>query len=380
MTRITEQIAAYCVSGLAGGIFLFLWRRLDEGVRQQNWRLYGWFSALMMCGSCFGAVSWSLQMLNMVNQFKANHAISIGDRHQQLSFLSVAFLWRSAFVVTYPIEFLCLSSAKLMMLDRMANFAILQGESVRKRLILGGRIVMAVVVLGNVVGLISNIASAAQYSKAAETARIASVHYAANNSEFNQEGLKYFRLYRQEIEQALVVVSVQSFAEVAVLLLIVAAFFAVGVLSVRRIKTLLDIVESDSAAALRGKKLHRQILATTAFVFATFLLRSAYSAMFAFAWGLQNVSVVCPSGDNGCDPTCYNVYRLMNRWMFYTPEFQMTVMLISSPIALLVALWGMASESVLKAMQVGWREKAPAPEANLLTMQPANELKQVVTL
>ena len=33
------------------------------------------------------------------------------------------------------------------------------------------------------------------------------------------------------------------------------------------------------------------------------------------------------------------------RWMSFTPEFQSTIVLVSSPLALLVALWGMTTKS-----------------------------------
>ena len=52
----------------------------------------------------------------------------------------------------------------------------------------------------------------------------------------------------------------------------------------------------------------------------------------------------------------------MQSWLIYTPEFQLVVMLISSPLALLVALWGMTSERTLQQM-----------ESSQLPMQTARE-------
>ena len=37
--------------------------------------------------------------------------------------------------------------------------------------------------------------------------------------------------------------------------------------------------------------------------------------------------------------------------MFFTPEFESTIVLISSPLALLVALWGMTSKHMLQLMR-----------------------------
>jgi hypothetical protein len=149
---------------------------------------------------------------------------------------------------------------------------------------------------------------------------------------------------------------VQSFCEVAVLLLIVAAFVAVGVLCARRVRSRLLGVDAASAAAAAGRTLQLQIVGTAAFVFVMFLVRSVFSTMFALANQLQDISAICPGGP--CDPTCHNVYTLMQRWMVSTPEFQLTIVLISSPLTLLVALWGMTSKVTLHLMKSSRRETA----------------------
>ena len=41
----------------------------------------------------------------------------------------------------------------------------------------------------------------------------------------------------------------------------------------------------------------------------------------------------------------------MHFFLLSTPEFQVTIVLISSPLTLLVALWGMTSEQTLHAMK-----------------------------
>jgi hypothetical protein len=106
------------------------------------------------------------------------------------------------------------------------------------------------------------------------------------------------------------------------------------------------------AFAASGRQLRLQIVGTAAFVFVTFLLRAVFSTIYAIAFELENGadSVSCPS-PNPCDAPCVNMYRLMQLWFIYTPEFQLTVVLISSPLALLVALWGMTSERTLQRMQ-----------------------------
>jgi hypothetical protein len=70
--------------------------------------------------------------------------------------------------------------------------------------------------------------------------------------------------------------------------------------------------------------------------------------MNALAIALQNDAAVCA---NACNPSCNNVWSLIQHWLQYTLEFQLSVVLISSPLTLLVALWGMTSKRALQAMK-----------------------------
>ncbi len=60
---------------------------------------------------------------------------------------------------------------------------------------------------------------------------------------------------------------------------------------------------------------------------------------------------MCPDKLTYCDASCYNVYTHIVGWMFYTPEFESIIVLISSPLTLLVALWGMTSNALLQVME-----------------------------
>jgi hypothetical protein len=55
----------------------------------------------------------------------------------------------------------------------------------------------------------------------------------------------------------------------------------------------------------------------------------------------------------------------MSTWLVYTPEFQLTVVLISSPLALLVALWGMTTDRALRQMQSNRRQMVATRDALL---------------
>ena len=151
--------------------------------RPGEWGLYGWFSGLMLCGSCFGAVAWGALMQVLVLTFNVdNNPSSTLTNAQAYSIDAQIQRWIAAFVVAYAMEFLCLSAAKLMVLDRMMEFAMRKGEGVWRRWVAGGRVVMAAVVAGNVVGLGGNVATAMYYQRSAEYFSAASAAFAVNNT------------------------------------------------------------------------------------------------------------------------------------------------------------------------------------------------------
>ncbi len=311
------------------------------------WVLYGWFSGLMCVGSVFGAVTWAFWMQSLVATFSV---VTPGLTPAQIqSLYAHEEYWVAAFLVPYAIEFLCLSVAKLMVLNRMADFALAmaEGDGISRRLAVGGRVVMAAVVVGNVAGLCANVAAAVYIKKAGDFSSAAAAAFTANNTDAGNN-------YNNEADQMISVSndgsSVQNFCEVAVLLFVILAFAVVGIASARRLSSALRLRDLNDEHGAAGRQLRRQIVGTAAFVFVTFLLRAVFSIMNALANALQNNDANCASP---CGIPCNNVYTLMQTWLLFTPEFQLIVVLISSPLALIVALWGMTSERTLQHMRSG---------------------------
>ena len=310
------------------------------------WVLYGWFSGLMCVGSVFGAVTWALWMQFLVTAFTSN--IPSLSSAQAYSLSAQSQYWGAAQYVTYAIEFLCLSVAKLLVLHRMADFAVPKSDGLSRRLAVGGRVVMAAVVLGNVVGLCGNVAAAVISKQDGDLFNTAATAFAANST----EAAKAFLVQaNQKNTVSDVVGSVQQFCEVVVLLIIILAFAVVGIASARRLSSALRNMNDEHLAA--GRQLRRQIVGTAAFVFVTFLLRAVFSFMDAISNALLIQGPI--SNCNNCDPTCNNVWEVIHFWLQFTPEFQLIVVLISSPLALIVALWGMTDRRTLKYMRSGRR-------------------------
>jgi hypothetical protein len=210
---------------------------------------------------------------------------------------------------------------------------------------------MAAVVLGNAVGLAANSASAAYYYNAVDTARAATAALSANNTKAADT---FLLLSHAELQRGSDLASAQRFSELAVLLLMVLAFVAVGAACVRLLISRSGGFDAgyDAMVATVGRSLRLQVLCTTGFVFVTFLLRSVFATMYSIAYVLRSaLQGPCPALSSGCDQVCFNVYFHISTWMFYTPEFQAMVVLISSPLTLFVALWGMMSKATLYLMK-----------------------------
>jgi hypothetical protein len=362
----------------------YLWRRMGEEEKQRVWQLYGWFTGLMVCGSSVGAVTWAARMMDLVNYFRifSTDVRISNDQVKLRSIVATSFSWLAVYVVTYASEFLCLSAAKLMVLERMSNFAGPQGDGARRRWFAGGRIVMAAVVLGNSVGLAANVAAAVHFQKVSEDFSTSSAYLAANDTS-NAE--KYWESGGKQSQFATSVLSVNKFCEVAVLILILAAFAVVGIVSAHRISSALYVLDTAGpeiaagmmlgrstvgAAKALGRQMRQEVVVTTGFVFAAFLLRSVVSTMLAVAFKSQDFDSECPSG-NVCDELCFNEYTHLTQWNVHTPEFQPTVVLISSPLALLVALWGMTPKLTLQLLRSIKRQPVqlktgPAKQQDLL--------------
>ena len=334
------------MSAVGGGTMLWRWWRMEEQDRQRVWPLYGWFCGLMCVGSVFGACAWAAQMQSIILNFLAQKGIE--PPHLQISVVAQQYLWTTGFLIPYAMEFLCLSVAKLMVLDRMAEFALPAAVGKSKIWVVGRRVVTAVIVVGNVAGLVGNILTTLFSKQLADFLNFYAAVLVANDTDASYQA----QLGSQANEKIQVVsdyTSVQPFCEVTVLLIIIAAFAVVGIACARRVNSTLGdlFLINDDRVWAAGRQLRRRIVGTTAIVFVTFLLRAVFSIMNALSAALQNQGVSCPNAPNQCDP-CYNMWLHIGIWLQFTPEFQLCVVLISSPLSLIFALWGMTTERMRK--------------------------------
>ncbi len=332
------------------------------------WKLYVWFTAFMFCGCCFGAFTWSARLQVRLHTLSSNleSGSTLESLARQSASRSVAFQWRAAYTVTYAIEFLFLSIAKLVVLERMMEFSSPQSPNKSKRWVLGERLVVGLVLFGNLVGLAGNITSSTYFKAAADSDSRAADSYSANNT---AAGHQLRAETKQKLQEAYQIAAVQSLSEVTVLLLIIVAFAVSGFVCVRRFRSVFAGLKT--ATVTKGDKILRlQILGTTVVIFFAFLLRSVFSAMWAASYGLQ-LSSSCP-GKSDCDPCHNNDFTYLWYWIGHIIEFQLLIMMISSPIALLIALWGMTSKLTLIYMNTYKRGQTRSAETSV--RQPSGTL------
>ena len=103
----------------------------------------------------------------------------------------------------------------------------------------------------------------------------------------------------------------------------------------------------------------RKIVNTCGVIFVSLLLRAVPSIMYAIAAGLQHIRASCDAHtDLSRCGECYDVYTHMFVWILYTPSLHFAVLLLSQPVAMLVALWGMTSGQTLAVMKESSAEQA----------------------
>jgi hypothetical protein len=165
--------------------------------------------------------------------------------------------------------------------------------------------------------------------------------------------------------------SVMFSCQVVLLTLIVVSFVVAGLLCNRRVGKILsdlelsvsahrpsrtrgvsadieqhisDIEEIQQAILDKAADLQRRYVGTVLVVFAAFIMRSIFAALFAagFAQNAAAPNRVC--GD--CEQ-CQSINYLIGKWIINTYEFYNAVSCLS-PLALSIALWGMTDQRMRK--------------------------------
>ena len=162
-----------------------------------------------------------------------------------------------------------------------------------------------------------------------------------------------------------------SICEGCSLVIMLVSFWAAGALCIRRFYFYSATTNSATEAGRQIKKVRLQIIVTVSTVFVTFLMRSVYAAALAasrrgrilrMSTGSVGSTIFCETGAGLCD-RCQDLGVVVQAWLYLCPAFSFIVFLLSSPVTILVSLWGMTTESLLQSLRSVFCWKASLRES-----------------
>jgi hypothetical protein len=306
----------------------------------------------MCLGSLLGAIAWGFWMQVLVLSY-TTYMIPLP---QAATLQRQAQHWQAAFSVAYGIQSFCLYNAKVLVLHRLTQFArkfagsaaLTSMFSSRLNLAVRGVILMTVFV--HAVAFLANVADAVLHKELGDMFGAAALAFSSNET---STGMRFYEDALRNSGRYNRAKNVQEFCEVVVLLAIIISFVVVGTLSYRLISSSMrELRESNESrktyAMSAGNSLLTKIGGTTAFLFLSFLLRAVYYTMITIGDTLKNDAPCAAISTSPCDTACYNVWALMDNWIFFTPEFRFSVVFITNPLTMFVVLWGMTGPRTAK--------------------------------
>ena len=232
-------IAAFCCACVANATCFLLWKRLGRSIKREIWHLFGWFSALAASGCFIGTFAFAANMMQLSEGFEANLTPNY-SRDFNLQYEAV-FRWKAVYVALFPLEFMCISIAKLLVLERLYNFVLPKLDSaIALRLKRFGFATIICVVVCNTIAVAANIAQAVYLSRASSLMqKAAATPDGAAAHSLRRDAMVLFH------EKAQSLATLQKMCEATLLLVIIVAFVVVGFFSMRRISGALQQL-SDS--------------------------------------------------------------------------------------------------------------------------------------
>jgi hypothetical protein len=285
--------------------------------------------------------------------------------------------WLIVHEITYPFAFTALCCSKLLVLSRLMDFSKLTHVGRASRWLYAGRVLVAVIVCGNLVGLGCNVAASVFFFRAADVRQSMASYVNISDPRERVQFLELQAKANNAMNSGAQLAAVHAGCETILLLLIVIAVSVVGAACVHRIRATMRALShtrksillpsaaqtadpaarrpfnaNDDPLSSAARHLKLQIGGTCAVIFVSFVIRAFYATMFTLATALASNANDCPAGiwKNRCTD-CYNIWYYVLLWLLYTPGLYFCVALVALPLALLVALWGMTSGHLLRRLR-----------------------------
>lgn len=363
------QITFFVLCAAAHGTAFVRWQKWSAEQKKGSWPLYGWFTAISCIGSAAGALAFAARVSQFAYRYPRQKSEQLTNRtfeddKRVSDFRDFELRSSSAFFILFPIEAWFVTVAQLLMLHRIFRFS-LSGSRQKRAWGMCGRIFFTIVNAVYLSGVLCNVTAATYLIEGAVVSRKV-VNAYVDNDIVSAKNYEVSAL--SMVGRGASLFGIQRFLEAVVLIIVITAFLITGFNCHRIIMSALrtlfsaeqkvSIISGAAAGQARelvhqagseGKLLHRKVVGTVLVVFATVLLRSFYSILYALALYFNQISNPCSRSE--CDP-CKNVFSHILSWMLYTPFFEQGIMLFASPLAQLVALWGMSGVRAMEQIKV----------------------------
>ena len=255
-------------------------------------------------------------------------------------------------------------------MNRLSSFVLLNSRLQPDRYAIVERVKLftsALVVLAGMVSAVSGWVSAyytsvtgSHYAEAAANTRI----FGHNSSAVQLDVDKAVVVSNQARRAA----SVQLFSETVTLIIIVVMFIVGGLIAfilMKSASSLLNNADASapiiSSASKTGASLMQRVQRTVICVFLGFLLRSAFDVFYSISLTADRSEHCAES----CDP-CQATFYLVSKFLDYSPYIQTSVVFISEPLSLIVALWGMTTPRMWLIFVSAFRNTRHDPSASRL--------------
>ena len=131
--------------------------------------------------------------------------------------------------------------------------------------------------------------------------------------------------------------SAASICEFITLVFIIVAYVVAGVHCIRRFRAVSAVL--GGVTSVGNARVQRQIIVTVSTVFVTFLLRSGYAVILGISRFNSRILSLQNDCGNYCLP-CQGLGNIVQAWDRLTPELRDVIFLLSSPLTMLITLWG----------------------------------------
>ena len=353
------QVASFTAAALYSGLW---WRRwAHSGQKDHMWPLLGRFCGLVCVGSFMGVLTWIAASQSNIFYYKFNRS---ANRQQYLDGLHSYNVWMSVFYTVYGVEFLCLITAKLMLLGRLMHHATrvlndrrpemssiqhaFRNSSALSKFFY---IVAITVVLSCFVGMVSYFVAAAYAVRIADVANQAAGLCDSQGRDTNSS-LAFIPLLERTISDKHTAHASQSVCEALGLLLTAFAYAVLVALSVAIFRRVEEVgtaalvavdtgvstskslkISVDNAVNAAAEQRRRLTIACVV-VLITFPARAGFDLLQAYSSFDAGYSAFCgPCGD------CQTNQYVVRAWINYTPEFNSITVAVSSPLPLVLSLW-----------------------------------------